>query len=90
MKVRYIDNNGEKRDGDFELIELDNDLVKLLFNYHLGQECRESDNYFSALQGIRQALEVEGITILCNGSSTNVYPSGMMLDMGNGEKAYRV
>jgi hypothetical protein len=90
MKVRYIDNDGEKRNGEFELMELDNGLLKLLFNYHLGQECSESDNYFSALQGIRQALEEEGITILCNGSSTNVYPSGMMLDMGNGEKAYRM
>lgn len=90
MKVSYIDYNNRLYDGAFEQKELSNDSVELLFSYHLGEKCIQSDNYFSALQRIRQALEEEGITILCNGSSTNVYPSGMMLDMGNGEKAYRM
>lgn len=90
MKVNYIDHNERLYEGAFMQKELSNGFVELLFSYHLGKKCSESDNYFSALQGIRKELEEEGITILCNGSSTNVYPSGMLLDMGNGEKAYRL
>mgnify|MGYP001240509007 CR=1 FL=1 len=90
MKVNYIDSSEKLYEGRFYQQELSEGSVELVFDYHLGKEYSQSDNYFSALQKIRKILEEEGITILCNGSSTNVYPSGMMLDMGHGTKAYRL
>jgi hypothetical protein len=51
---------------------------------------KTADNYFDALCQLRMELEQEGIILVCNGSSKDVYPSPMMLDMGDGDKAYRL
>lgn len=49
---------------------------------------KQSDNYFEALIKIRRKLEKRKIKLLCKGCCTNVYPSGMLLGMGSGRKAY--
>ena len=41
-------------------------------------------------RSIRKDLEHDGIQILCNGAARNVYPSPMMLNMGEGRSAYKV
>lgn len=49
---------------------------------------KEGDNYFETLIEIRQELEKMNIKLLCKGCCKNVYPSGMLLNMGSGRKAY--
>ena len=46
------------------------------------------DNYFAALKNLRIQMEHDAVQILCNGANRNVYPSAMMLRMGDGRKAY--
>lgn len=45
-------------------------------------------NYFEVLVKLRGELEKEGIKLLCKGCAKNVYPSGMISDMGMGRNAY--
>lgn len=47
-------------------------------------------NYFEALQILRKELEKDCIQILCNGAVVNVYPSPMIMNMGDGIKAYKL
>lgn len=48
----------------------------------------EADNYFDALKMLRIQMEKNGLQIICNGAAKNVYPSPMMMQMGDGRKAY--
>ena len=48
---------------------------------------KQADNYFEALIKIRKELEKK-IKLLCKGYYRNAYPSGMLLEMGSGRKAY--
>ncbi|MCX4353835.1 MAG: hypothetical protein OSJ60_19785 [Lachnospiraceae bacterium] len=48
----------------------------------------QADNFFDALIKIRKELENREIKLLCKGCCKNVYPSGMLLGMGSGRKAY--
>lgn len=50
----------------------------------------EAPDFFEALCGIRQQLEVDGVIPLCYGASLNVFPSPMARGMGGGLKAYRL
>lgn len=80
--------NNKKIDGKLELIEGDNIEIKLLL---AGTEyVTNADNYFEGLIDIRKKLENENIKLLCKGCCLDVYPSGMMLNMGAGRKAYRL
>lgn len=47
-----------------------------------------ADNYFIALKELRIQMERADAQIICNGAAKNVYPSPMMMSMGNGRKAY--
>ena len=47
-----------------------------------------AENYFMALRNLRIQMEHDDVQIVCNGAVRNVYPSAMMLRMGNGRKAY--
>ncbi len=49
---------------------------------------KEGDNYFETLNALREELEKKNIKLLCKGCCKNVYPSGMLLNMGAGRKAY--
>lgn len=50
----------------------------------------EGKNYFDALINLRKKLEADNIMLLCKGCSKNVYPSPMILSMGDAIKAYEL
>jgi len=84
--VSCID-NGEEKNAIIELIENENSVM---INFILGDLVltKASDNFFDALLELRKELEKTNIKLLCKGCSRNVYPSGMLLSMGSGRKAY--
>lgn len=86
--------NGELAHGIVELIDNPDGLADRQISLTLrfsGIEIQKVDyDYFSALQQIRIDLEAIKINVLCNGASLDVYPSGMMRDMGGALKAYRL
>ncbi|WP_353399356.1 hypothetical protein [Hydrogenophaga sp. 5NK40-0174] len=47
-----------------------------------------ADDWFQALQAIREQLEPQSAFLCCQGARLNVYPSGMSRDMGGGRMAY--
>ncbi len=63
-------------------------LVRLVLGGEVVQAVAEE--CFAALVVIRRALEAAGRLLVCNGSSLDVYPSGMSRSMGAGQKAYRL
>ena len=52
-------------------------------------EARAKEGYFQALRELRRLLEADGLLLVCNGTSLDVYPSPMTESMGYAEKAYR-
>lgn len=88
----HYKNNNKVGSCKVDLIENDDDSVcvslYLKDNFRTIEKCGE--NYFQVLQAIRKDLEAEGIDLLCNGTSVNVYPSAMQLGMGGGDRAYRL
>jgi len=85
--IKYITKNNEDLIGNLELFEID-DVIILKFNGKNISEIVQGENYFDALCNLRIKLEEKNIRIVCNGSSLNVYPSGMALNMGSGQMAY--
>lgn len=79
--------DGLEMDTIIELTE-NEDCVKIKFI--LGKIIieKESETYFEALVKLRKDLEKINIKLLCKGCCKNVYPSGMILNMGTGRKAY--
>jgi hypothetical protein len=56
-----------------------------------GRSAEESAfDFFSAFQMARRDFEAEGFRFLCYGASLNVWPSGMLRDMGVGSKGYKL
>ena len=47
-------------------------------------------DFFEALCSLREKLAKHGLSPLCYGASRNVFPSGMLRDMGNALRAYRL
>lgn len=84
--VLCIEKDREK-DALIELTE-NGDTVKIKFYLEKLVLEKEGDNYFEALIKLRQKLEKINIKLLCKGCCKNVYPSGMILNMGEGRKAY--
>lgn len=85
--------DGETREAQFHIWDFDPEdtqLVKLSLTFANREIVRNEDDFWSALCSIRRELEAEGILIKCNGSSKDVWPSGMSIDMSAGEKAYRL
>ena len=63
-------------------------LVRLVLG---GEELQAvAEDCFAALTQLRRELEATGRLLVCNGSSLDVYPSGMSRSMGAGQKAYRL
>lgn len=65
-------------------------------NYHIKFELddmiiwSEGENYFDALINLRRKLEADNIMLLCKGCSRYVYPSPMILSMGDSIEAYEL
>ena len=90
-KVLAKDIKGEEFEGLFELEELQNtNDVSLSFSYAENSVNQVAEDYFTALCRIREELEKQGVSVICNGASKDVYPSPMMRDMGDGDQAYRL
>ncbi len=93
MKYKVLAANikEEEFEGWFELEELQNtDDVSLSFLYAENSVNQVAADYFTALCRIREELEKQSISVICNGASKDVYPSPMMRDMGDGDQAYRL
>lgn len=81
-KIEVLELNSFISDED-ELIYLQTQLNSKTYGF-------VADNYFEALQKLRLEAEKKDIQLLCNGAALNVYPSPMMLSMGEGRKAYKL
>lgn len=49
-----------------------------------------AETFFEALTEIRKSLEAMELMPICLGARKDVYPSPMILQMGDGDKAYRL
>ena len=73
------------------VIELEEDAVcKISYDDGKNRISVEADHFWGALINLRQILELKNIRLLCKGCSKNVYPSPMILDMGDARVAYRM
>ena len=63
-------------------------LLRLAFEARNFSAC--GPDYFETLIRLRRELEAEGVQILLNGASRDVWPSAMARSMGLGLKAYRM
>ncbi len=79
--------NGQERNVLIELAE-NEDSVSIKISFGEIVLIKEGDNYFETLIKLRNELEKMDIKLLCKGCCKNVYPSGMLLNMGVGRKAY--
>ena len=68
----------------------ENGLCRIFFKMGDESITTEADNYFYALIKLRKKLEAEDKKLLCLGCARDVYPSPMMLDMGDGSRAYHL
>lgn len=84
--IIYIKNSLEKK-GIIKLIDKEKTVIIRIFLEGVIIE-REGESYFETLLKIRKELEKMDIKLLCKGCCKNVYPSGMLLAMGLGRKAY--
>lgn len=80
----------QKGEEKSSLIELEEKTDAVEINFYLDAMSirKEGDNFFETLIELRKELEKMDIQMLCKGCSRNVYPSGMLLSMGAGRKAY--
>lgn len=77
----------QERNALIELTE-NEDTVVIKFSVEKLVVEKEGDNFFETLIKLREELEKIDIKLLCKGCCKNVYPSGMLLSMGAGRKAY--
>lgn len=80
--------NGQSNKGILLLYEGEN--YKITFqmdNFYLEGE---AENFFYALIELRKKLEMHNIKLLCKGCSRHVYPSAMILSMGDAVLAYEL
>lgn len=71
-----------------ELTESENSIFRIVLKYSNLDFEGQADNYFDALKLLRKELEKYNYQIVCKGACRNVYPSAMILCMGEGRKAY--
>lgn len=91
MKTLFYLKEGVVEHGTYELLENNDGTVRI--NFILEDSCRieeSGDNYFDVLISVRKKLSNEGVELLCNATSVDVYPSAMQLGMGGGDQAYRL
>ncbi len=91
--VTVISTNGASFCGEFILQEIspaDENLVRLQLVVSGESFVADGESFFEALTAIRDSLEQKGLRPKCQGAREDVYPSPMILNMGLGEKAYRL
>ena len=81
-----IENN--IRNVSIELFE--DDLCKITFDDGKNVISSESEHFWGALIKLRKILENQNIRLYCKGCARNVYPSPMILDMGDARVAYKM
>lgn len=73
------------------VIELEeDDVCKIFYNDGENRISVKAEHFWGALIKLRKILESKNIRLLCKGCSKNVYPSPMILDMGDARVAYRM
>ena len=83
--------NGDRLLAELSIWDRDEtDSVRLDLAFSEQIITKRADTYFEAMQLIRQDLEPQDMLLICYGASLNVYPSPMILDMGDGEIAYKL
>ena len=82
--------DGKLIPAEFHMWETTPELVKLSLRFLDRDLTRIERTFWGALTSIREELEKENVFIKCYGCSKDVYPSGMSLDMGTGDKAYKM
>lgn len=87
---------------EINLIGGADDETGMLFMDEIGDECllrfkyrakmleATASDFFEAFCCIRLELQKENLIPFCYGASLNVYPSGMLRDMGGGIRAYKL
>ena len=83
--------NGIIIDGALELTSENSEChLKLSFSLDDENNVKESfsTDYFYALIELREKIELFGLTIACNGSRKDFYPSRMAIQMSEGKVGY--
>jgi len=67
-----------------ELIDLSQDVRRLVIAWPLGSEERNFDalDFYECLRAFRRVIEPEGFRVLCQGARPNVHPSGISSQAG--------
>ncbi|MBQ7067237.1 MAG: hypothetical protein IJN92_10500 [Lachnospiraceae bacterium] len=80
----------DKRNKARILLNEEQERYKIKFEMETCSVLVEAENYFYALIELRKRLETEKIKLLCKGCSRYVYPSPMILGMGDAIEAYEL
>ena len=89
INAKCIQNN-EIFNATLVLDEVGNTLLRISFNMNEIELVKSAETYFEALLKLRKDLEKLDIKLLLKGCAKNYYPSGMILSMGEGRKAYKL
>lgn len=80
--------NEAVNDAVLELQE--DDTCRIIITVGNNTYSSESEHFWGTLIDLRKTLEGHNIKLLCQGCCKNVYPSPMILDMGDAIKAYKM
>ena len=93
LPVKLVHSDSQITDAEYLVWDFDLDnfnWIRLGLRFNGREIVVSNEDYFHAMQQIRLQLEKDGIYLYCYGASKNVYPSAMSIDMGAGQKAYRL
>ena len=68
----------------------EDELCKIIFDDGKNVISSEAEHFWGALIKLRKILETQNIRLYCKGCARNVYPSPMILDMGDARVAYKM
>lgn len=68
----------------------EDELCKITFDDGKNVISSEAEHFWGALIKLRKILETQNIRLYCKGCARNVYPSPMILDMGDARVAYKM
>jgi len=90
IKLVIIKYDQSSQDCVLQINENENGLFTLILTYEGISINATSETCFEALKFIRAKLEKDNLLLKCYGSCVDVYPSPMILSMGDGRLAYRL
>ena len=79
---------GNIRNVSIDIFE--DDLCRISFENGNDTLSSAAENYWDALIELRKKLEAQNIKLFCKGCAKNVYPSPMILDMGDARRVYKL